>query len=200
MPSNYILDADGKFTIYDYNNAKPWSSFFPGIAGLYGIPIWVFYVNRGQCISSVGIRSKDEAIMEFLPANKAYQLTSLQGFRTFIKIRSKKEQRFYEPFSLSGGVLNKGIKNSLSITPYDLSISEINSKDGLKVDVGYFTIPGEHYAGVVRELTIGNISKKPLDLEVADGLSVIVPCGVNNWFLKEMSRTIEAWMGVDNVS
>jgi uncharacterized protein YfaS (alpha-2-macroglobulin family) len=50
--------------------------------------MWIFYVNRGQAIASFGIESKDKAIMEFQPANKAYRQTALQGFRTFLKIKS----------------------------------------------------------------------------------------------------------------
>ncbi|MDD5574349.1 MAG: hypothetical protein PHH75_04145, partial [Candidatus Omnitrophica bacterium] len=99
MTVSYRFQKTGDFIIEDYNRAKPWSSFFPGIAGLYGIPMWVFYVNRGQCIASAGIRSKDEAMLEFLPANKAYQLTPTQGFRTFVKLRRGKACSFYEPFS-----------------------------------------------------------------------------------------------------
>lgn len=32
--------------------------------------MWVFYVNRGQGIASFGIENKDNAILEFLPANE----------------------------------------------------------------------------------------------------------------------------------
>jgi len=84
----YALDRSGCFTIENYNSSKVFSNFFPGIAGLWGIPMWVFYVNRGQCICSFGLESKNNAIMEFQPANKSYRMTSLQGFRTFIKVKS----------------------------------------------------------------------------------------------------------------
>ena len=75
----YSIDREDnlKFRIKNYNEAKPFASFFPGIAGIMGIPIWCFYVNRGQCISSFGFDSKDGAIMEFQPANKAYRYTPL---------------------------------------------------------------------------------------------------------------------------
>ena len=75
----YRLNSDGSFIIEDYSQAKTFSNFFPGVAGVYGIPMWAFYVNRGQGISSFGIESKDKAILEFLPANKAYRQTPLQG-------------------------------------------------------------------------------------------------------------------------
>ncbi|MFA5431151.1 MAG: hypothetical protein WC329_08335, partial [Candidatus Omnitrophota bacterium] len=80
--SGYALSADGKFSIRNYNLSRPFASFFPGIAGKYGIPMWVFYVNRGQGISSFGIKDKDHPILEFYPANKAWQATPLLGFRT----------------------------------------------------------------------------------------------------------------------
>jgi hypothetical protein len=81
----YKLDASGKFIIKNYNSAKLFSSFFPGVAGKEGIPMWLFYVNRGQCVCSMGIQDKEHPIMEFLPANRAYQLASSQGFRTIWK-------------------------------------------------------------------------------------------------------------------
>ncbi|MBI5873955.1 MAG: hypothetical protein HZB36_07465 [Candidatus Omnitrophica bacterium] len=199
MPSQYRLQSSGAFTIDNYNLAKPWASFFPGISGLFGIPLWAFYVNRGQCVSSVGIRSKDDAIMEYLPANKAYQLTPSHGFRTFIKIKNKRGNIFYEPFSVAGSAKDHNIKNSMAIRPYDLAIEEANPGLGLKASVNYFCVVNEPFAGLVRELSIENTSKNIKSLEILDGLSVIFPYGINNWFLKEMSRTIEAWMGVEDI-
>ncbi len=196
LRSKYSLGKDGSFVIGDYNRADPFTSFFPGIAGLFGIPLWVFYVNRGQCISSIGIRSKDEAIMEFLPANKAYQLTSSQGFRTFIKIKKGKENIFYEPFSVTGAISNPGIVNKMIVRPFDLRLIENNPALGLQIEVSYFSIPSEPFAALGREVVIKNTSRKSMDLELLDGVSLIVPYGVNNFFLKEMSRTIEAWMAV----
>ncbi len=198
--SKYRLENDGAFCIEGYNLTRPWASFFPGIAGLFGIPLWVFYVNRGQCISSFGIRSKDEAIMEFLPANKAYQLTPSQGFRTFIKVKDRTKALFYEPFSPSAGAREPGLKNKMVVRPFDLEISEENRKLGLGVSVSYFTVANAPFPALAREMTITNMSRKTKNLEFLDGVSVLVPYGVNNWFLKEMGRTIEAWMTVENLA
>ena len=65
------LDETSRFVLANYQQQRPFSSFLPGIAGPLGIPLWVFYVNRGQAIASFGIESKDSPIMEFQPANKA---------------------------------------------------------------------------------------------------------------------------------
>lgn len=195
----YGLDKNGDFVIENYNFAKPWASFFPGIAGLYGIPLWAFYVNRGQCIVSAGIHSKDEAIMEFLPANKAYQLVSSQCFRTFLKIKNQGKYKFYEPFSPCGAFSGENISNRMIIRPHELTIVEENLTARLRTQVSYFTLPNEPFTALVRETTVENMSNKPLDVEMLDGLSVLVPYGINNFFLKEMSRTIEAWMTVERL-
>src|SRR3989344_6856131 len=96
--SGYELMPDGRFIIKQYNDKRPFSNFLPGIAGLFGTPMWVFYVNRGQGIASFGTRNKDGAILEFFPANKAYQQVTSLGFRTFLKISHRGKTVFYEPF------------------------------------------------------------------------------------------------------
>jgi hypothetical protein len=95
MSKQYYLDQKGSFVIEDYQHAKIFSNFFPGVSGLWGIPMWAFYVNRGQAISSFGIESKDKAILEFQPANRAYRLTSIQGFRTFLKVHTASQVKLY---------------------------------------------------------------------------------------------------------
>ena len=99
----YTLGASGEFIITNYNLAKPFASFFPGIAGAHGIPMWVFYVNRAQCICSIGIEDKEHPIMEFLSANAAYQLAGNQGFRTFLKFGAGRNVTMYEPFQTQLG-------------------------------------------------------------------------------------------------
>jgi hypothetical protein len=195
----YRLNQDGEFIIENYNFAKPLANFFPGIAGKYGIPMWVFYVNRGQAISCFGTDGKDGAILEFQPANKAWQQTSLLGFRTFIKLTQGKKEFFYEPFH--NGFVNRAfdINNQMSMSSYDLKLKEQNLTLGLNVAVEYFTIPQDSYAALVRAVTVKNTSRKNLKIQLLDGLPRIVPFGIANLFLKKLSRTIEAWMRVENL-
>jgi len=197
---SYELKENGQFVINNYNFAKPFSSFFPGIAGLYGIPMWAFYVNRGQCVCGFGVNSKDQPIMEFLPANKAYQMVFQRGFRTLIKIKNnKKESIFYEPFQNSLTNINFEIRNTMSISFDEFNIEEENFSLGLKTRVQYFTIPLDSYAALVRLVTIKNTKATRKHIEVIDGMPIIIPYGVNNMFLKKLGRTIEAWMGVENL-
>ncbi|MFA5118210.1 MAG: cellobiose phosphorylase [Candidatus Omnitrophota bacterium] len=195
----YYLNADHEFVIENYNLAKPFANFFPGIAGKYGIPMWAFYVNRGQAICSFGIKDKDNSILEFQPANKAWETVFTHGFRTFLKVMTKNSFRMYEPFR--PGFVNERylVSNKMFITSYGLRLEEINRTLGLSISVDYFTVPQDSYAGLVRNVTVANLSRSAKEIELVDGLPQVVPFGVNNFFLKKMSRTIEAWMVVENL-
>src|SRR5882672_2052203 len=100
MGPKFSLKFDA-FVIENYNQARPFSSFLPGIAGLFGKPMWVFYTNRGQCIASFGIRNKNGAMLEFRPADKAYASTPLLGFRTFLRYKKAGAWHLYEPFRVN---------------------------------------------------------------------------------------------------
>ena len=197
--AKYYLAANGEFVIENYNLAKPFANFFPGIAGKYGIPMWVFYVNRAQCISSFGIKDKDHSILEFFPANKSWQFVSTLGFRTFIKQSSAKKNIFYEPFHNGFTNLNYNLNNKMSISPCGLSLEEENLSLGLRIGIEYFNIPNDNYAGLARMVSIKNLSRKAKEMQLVDGLAQIVPYGVSNLFLKKLGRTIEAWMQVENL-
>jgi hypothetical protein len=195
----YRLTDKGEFIIENYNYAKPMANFFPAIAGKYGIPMWLFYVNRGQAINSFGTDGKDAAILEFQPANKAWQQTSLLGFRTFIKLCDKNKDCFYEPFHNGISSMTFDLSNKMIMSSFDLKLEETNKTLGIITKVEYFTIPEDDFAGLVRVVTIKNNARKTRKIQVLDGLPRIVPFGIANLFLKKLSRTIEAWMRVENL-
>jgi hypothetical protein len=195
MTKKTALQADG-FHVTDFNATRPFSSFLPGIAGTGGKPMWVFYTNRGQCISSFGVRDKNGAMLEFYPANKAYALTSLLGFRTFIQIKDA-GNTLYEPFQISPGA---GCKQRLIVRPQEIEIEETHQALGLRVRVVYFTLPQESLPALVRSVTVENMGTVPLQAHVLDGLPQIVPFGLQDSPLKSMSRTMEAFAEIRHVT
>ncbi len=195
------FDAQNRFVIENFDSFPPFASFLPGIAGPLGIPLWAFYVNRGQAIASFGVESKDAPIMEFQAANKAYQTVPYTGFRTFIKVRSTQaspaEDSFYEPFSASA---RPAPTRRMAIGASEIELEEANAAYGLQVNVLYFTLPGENFAGLVRQVTVRNIAAQPVSLEILDGLPVVIPFGLDDTMLKKIGRTAEAWMAVFNLN
>ncbi|MDR1942226.1 MAG: hypothetical protein LBQ47_07850, partial [Endomicrobium sp.] len=193
--TNYFLRDDGTFVIENYNEAPPFASFFPGIAGIKGIPLWAYYVNRGQGISTFGIKNKNYAIMEFYPANTAYGLVSTFGFRTFLKITKSGKTINYEAFKVNA---HYALKQTMYITSSDMSIEEINEALGIKITVKYATLASEPAAAIIRTVNVENISKDDIEVEIADGMPKLIPYFINQWAQKFMSTTIQAWTTVDN--
>lgn len=192
--SKYYFES-GKFVMEQFDEGRPFSSFLPGLAGLKGIPMWTFYVNRGQAICSFGVRDKNSPIMEFSPANISYKNVGTTGFRTFIKIKG--EQEIYEPFQSARP--DPAAKRYMTILPNGLTIEEIHEGHGLKTTVHYFNLPNDDYAALVRRVEIRNIGGKELELELMDGLPEILPYGVDNSGYKEIGNLLRSWMDVYNL-
>jgi hypothetical protein len=197
--AKYYLNEQNEFVIDNYHNAEPFANFFPGVAGLWGRPIWVFYANRGQAIASFGTRDKENPIMEFYPANKAFINVSTTGFRTIIKVKSGSKPRIYDAFNSHLNGSNFDVNSQMLITPHELKIKETNKTLGLDVSIEYFTIPNDNYCALARIVTISNTKKDDLKLEILDGMPQIIPYGFNNWCLKYMSNTAKAWVDVENL-
>ncbi|MBI5399288.1 hypothetical protein HZB07_01535 [Candidatus Saganbacteria bacterium] len=185
----YYLTPDNAFVIENYNQAPTFSSFFPGIAGVFGCPMWVFYANRGQCITSAGVQDKDNSIIEFQSANKAYRYAALNSFRTFIKVNGQ----YYEPFAETSPQ-----PNTMRIQPGNLTLIEENKQLKIRITVNYFTLANEILPGLARSVTITNLANRPQNIEIIDGLPAIIPYGFSNDLLKRMSQTIAAWSVVED--
>ena len=178
-----------EYRIENYGKKSAFASFLPGISGVRGIPIWCYYVNRGQCVVSFGVENKDHAIMEFYPAHQAYQNVKKTGFRTFIK----KDGRFWEPFR------EENIAHSMCITMNGLEIEEDNKEEGVVTNVSYYTLPEEKIGALVRKVTVKNTGSSTANLEILDGMPACIPYGVDQESMKLMGQTIKAWMQVEEV-
>lgn len=196
--NGYYINEKDEFIIEGYNQKKPFSSFLPAVSGLYGKPMWAYYVNRGQCMATFGVNNKDYSIMEFQPANKAYRQTALQGFRTFMKVKKADGTvAFYEPFRDMQADKTQKVSQRMIITSYDFKLEDINETLGIKTQVMFCTLPGECIPGLIRQVKIENIGKEPVSIEVADGLAVIIPYYLINQDMKNESNLRQAWMNAD---
>lgn len=187
--STYYLNDQNQFVIENYDKTKTFASFLPSVAGVDGIPMWVYYVNRGQAISSFGVENKDQPILDFVPANIAYRQTEITGFRTFIK----RNGTVHEIFS---SVSPDDVQRRMIIDTNVLTIEEVNHTLQLKVVVRYFTATHENYPGLIRKIEITNLSNQPVAIELLDGLPVLWPAGVDNYMIKNMANLSVAWNDV----
>jgi hypothetical protein len=187
---NYKLQ-DNTYIIEGFDTLPPFSSFLPGLAGRKGIPLWVYYTNRGQGVNSFGIHNKGNAIMEFNPANTAYENTSVKGFRTLVKCNG----RFFEPFH----TFDERVQRDLYIHKNSFWMVETNPTYGLRITVKYFVLPNNSIGALVRKVKIENLDPGEKELELLDGLPKIIPYGIQNSQFKEMSNLFKSWTEIKNI-
>ncbi len=171
----------------DYARSSEFSSFLPGIAGIKGIPIWCYYVNRGQGVCSFGVDNKDHAIMEFYPAHTAYEAVKTKGFRSFLR----RNGEFFELFS------EEELGQTMEIEKNRMSITEEDPVHQLTTRVSYFILPEEPVGALVRKVTLTNTGDDA-DFEIIDGMPAIICYGVGEYSMKHMLQTTKAWMQVED--
>lgn len=218
-----LFDELGRYIVEDYDTKPPFSDFLPGVAGLYGKPLWCFFVNRGQSVASFGVLSRDFPLLEYNPANKAYQNTPFLGFRTFVmanrttanaknnnlKRHNTNSTTFiFEPFSATNTNFQTDQQQLLSSPPpkrflyvgvNEIQIQEIDYRHMMETNVSYFILPEESFGALVRRTTFKNLdTSSNLELSALDGLARIEPSGGGplDAYLKNMGRTLEAWFRV----
>ncbi len=184
----YRLDADDRFIIEGYNWAKAFSNFFPGIAGKWGVPLWAYYVSKGQAVCSVGYRDKNGQILEFDSFNKASLRVPQEGYRTFLRLDGKLHEAFRRTRDTS-------IHQQMAISPGELELVERNEAAGYELTVTYFPIVNRPVGGFVREVRLRNTSKAERRVEWVDGVGRILPSGMDQNHIKFIARHIEAMMG-----
>ncbi len=183
------MDLIGKNAVQNnYQVQSPFSSFLPGIGGLHGIPLWCYYVNRGQAVVSFGTETKDHSIMEFYPAHQSFQMVKNLGFRSFLKV----DGIYYEPFRNDEAATNMTIgKNSLELT-------EVHEELGFSIHVKYYVLPEDNLGALVRKVTFKNLRKEKRQIQWLDGMPAILPYGISLRSMKDTGQTMKAWMQVED--
>lgn len=173
------------FVMDRYDRKPTFSSFLPGIAGEHGIPVWCYYNNRGQAVCSFGVRDKDHSIMEFSAAHRAYQEVQRTGFRTFFK----RDGKLTEAFTAG--------ECRMDIRPNELCLSWTGSN--VSVDVTYFVLPECPVGALARSVTLTNHGPAA-QFSLLDGMPALVPYGVDQDALKNMTQLAKAFMQVEDVA
>ena len=185
-----MTNGTGKdvFVMERYGTRPAFASFLPGIAGEWGIPVWCYYANRGQAVCSFGLSDKDHAIMEFCPAHVAWQNVRRTGFRTFVKRRGPDgTETFTEAFADDHA--------DMAIRPNELTLSWTDGQT--RVEVAYFVLPGCQVGALVRQVTLTNLGGEAA-IDLLDGMPALVPAGVGQDSLKNMTQLSKAWMQAED--
>jgi hypothetical protein len=135
-------------------------------------------------------------MLEFYPANKAYAATPLVSFKSYIRFKKNGQWKLYEPFRMDAGPTCRQI---LRIRAHEIEFEEVNKNLGLRINVVIFNAPNESLPVLVRQIRVENLAKKTFEGDFLDGFPRVVPFGLNEYLLKQMSRTMEAFAEVQHV-
>lgn len=173
------------FVLRDYNRKPPFSGLLPGVAGPHGVPLWCFYVSRGQGVASFGAEERDGAMMEYVPAAAAYEDTARKGFRTFISCGGHR----FEPFLPE----DESQRQELRISRAALELRALHAPSGVEVRVEYRILPGEDIGALMRRVTVINAGGSAISLRLADGMARVIPAGIRNGEFREMSNLLKSY-------
>ncbi len=176
------------FVLEDFDLKKPFSSFLPGLAGVNGIPLWTYYTNRGQGLTSVGSKDKNGSIIEFNPACISYEKVNTQGFRTFIKVNDVLIEAF------SPRTKKNQLERIMEITGASFKIIEINNEVGYKLEIEYFGLPNMPIGALCRRLKLTALKEQ--EVEIIDGSTQVLPQGISNGAYKDCGNLMRSWMDV----
>jgi hypothetical protein len=201
VATNASFDKLGRYVMTNYDRLKPMANFLAGVGGLWGVPMWLFYVNRGQGVQSFGIANKDGGIAAFETAEKAYQEVPFTGFRTFLKGEraGSKDCWNHMPFFPQSSGSKIEYDRDMFIGMNEFEIEERAPDLGLNTNILYYTSSFEDFPALIRRTTFTNTDASSLELEVLDGLAKVIPYGLTSVSIDAMGRTLEAWMKVYNV-
>ena len=158
-----------EFILEDYDRAKTFSDFMSAIAGVSGIPLWVYFVNRGQCVCSIGVNDKNNSITEFMPANKALLNVERLGFRTFVKAGGRCAELYAD----------KSTPKKLVSSNNRLTVCD-TLEGFLSAEVTYTQLAWQNIPALMRRLKLTNLGKETIEVNCTDGLAQIVPNGIND--------------------
>ncbi len=170
-----FYDPPQRKRMTSFDRSAPYSSFLPGIAGVNGKPLWLYFVNRGQAVACFGTQDKDHAIMPFQSAFLHQARVEQEGFRTLLRWREHDEWHFYEPFRAA-----EEAARSLDTTPSSLFLKEEGNAKGLDFQVSYTTVANETCPCLLRTVTLKNSSATSRSLEILDGFPRLIPYGLNH--------------------
>jgi hypothetical protein len=212
--SRFYNRAERVYRIENYDEQPVFTNFLPGIAGYYGIPMYVFYINRGQAIASFGLQSKQYPIQEYHTANVAEQVTPWTGFRTWIQMADQKVLEPFSPRVLTTSTRQPTPQRNMYIGSNTLQLQELDQVNHLETNVTFFVLPEEDFGALAKRTTItylpstsehhrlwGRSPPASITISVLDGLAQMIPAGgqgTMNDLLKTMGRTLESWMRVDS--
>ncbi len=183
MVKGQFIDILGSrfYEIANYDEMQP---FFISLAS--DTDLWMYLSSTGGL--TAGRRSPGEALFPYYTDDKITESYDFTGPKTLIRTN---ESSLWEPFSdRLQGLYSITRKIAKSLVGNTIVFCEENHTLGLRFS--YLWTPAEQY-GWVRRATLENLTDKPLNVELLDGLQNILPAGVERKTQNEFSTLVDGY-------
>ncbi len=150
---------------------------------------WMFISSNGSL--SAGRKDRDHALFPYYTDDKIQDYCGTTGSKTILLIQRKGKTSLWEPFSKELSNLYT-IERNLYKSVYGNKIIFEEINHDLNVNFRYSWGSSDLY-GFVKKSCIHNLDDKPIKVAVLDGITNILPSGVDYNFQNEYSNLLDAY-------
>ncbi len=181
----FINIEDEKF--YKINNYDNMAEFFMTIVS--DSDHWLFISSNGSI--SAGRKNRDNALFPYYTVDKIHDYCGITGSKTILKVEKDKKIYLWEPFSKELSYIYE-IERNLYKSEFGNKIiyQEINKDLDLSFQYGWYT--SEKF-GIIRKSKISKNSNENIKLEILDGITNILPSGIDYEFQNEYSNLLDSY-------
>jgi len=181
----FVVFQNEKF--YKISNFNEMPDFFMTIVS--SSDHWMFLSSTGSL--TAGRKDRDNALFPYYQVDKIHDYKGLTGSRTSCLVEKDTRRFLWEPFSDESRLMYKVQRNLYkSIYGNKIVFEEVNTD--LEISFSYGWYNSEKF-GWIKKSFIKNLEKTATPVEVLDGLSNLLPYGVDYAFQTEYSNLLDAY-------
>jgi hypothetical protein len=186
-------EIKGQFTeidneiFYKISNSNQMPDFFMTIVS--DSDHWMFISSNGSL--SAGRKDRNNALFPYYTVDKIYDYKGLTGSKTFLLVDKNEKTSLWEPFSDESAKIYR-IQRNLYKNIYGNKIifEEINLDLGIGFQYGWYNT--EKF-GFVKKSEVVNLNAEPVTIEILDGITNILPNGIDFDFQNAYSNLSDAY-------
>lgn len=172
------------FKLTHYNHMTP---FFMTVVS--DTDHWLFVSSTGGL--TAGRRNAESALFPYETDDKIHDSIETTGPDTTLIVNKDEKDYLWKPFSLHLSHVYNVTRNLYKNTAGDkIVFEEINEDLGLRFS---YTLKTSQIYGFIKESRLENISDRPIDVRVLDGLRNILPYGVTSMHQSTQSTLVDGY-------